>query len=220
MLPTRPIQVYLVEDDAALRHDFARVIEAAPQMHLCGQCGSLREARLDLDRLGEIDVLLLDLRLPDGDGAQLIPLLARRYPQARTLILSMFCDERRVMGALSAGAQGYLLKDATDEALTNAILQVMQGNAPLSPRVARHLLPKPMKAVPPAQTVNPSHVLTPREAEILIQIARGQTGAQVADQMGLSLHTVSTHLRNCYTKLKVRNRLQAINRAKETGQIG
>ncbi len=215
----QPISVYIVEDDDVLRQDFARALQSDPQLRLLGTSCSVQGAMSDLAQGLDVDVLLVDLGLPDGDGTSVITMLRQQSPHAKALVISVFTDESRVLKAFSAGAHGYLLKDATDEALVRAIKAVKRGDAPLDPHVARYLLrsfDKPKALLPPSAK---TEALTPREAEILMQIARGHTGAQVADQMGLSQHTVSTHLRNCYAKLNAKNRLQAINRAKEMGQI-
>lgn len=215
----QPITVYIVEDEEVLRHDFERAVRSDPRLQLLGATGSAQLALHKLANGLNTDVLLVDLGLPDGDGTQLISCLRRHSPQSKALVISVFADEWRMLNALSAGAQGYLLKEATDQELVRAIKDVMKGNAPLSAQVARYLLRAFEKPAASPPTAPKPEVLTMREAEILMQISRGQTVAQVAARMGLSQHTVSTHLRNCYAKLNAKNRMQAINRAKEMGQI-
>jgi len=215
----RPVTVYIVEDDELLRADFARAVQSSPQLSLQGSTGSAMEAMRHIESVTALDVLLVDLGLPDGDGISVIRAQRRLLQRARSLVISMFEDDWRVLNALSAGAQGYLLKDTTDEALVCAILEVHLGDAPLSPQVARHLLrmftSAPAPRVPPPGT----EALTAREAGILTLVASGLSGPQVALQLGLSLHTVSTHLRNCHAKLGAKTRLQAVNRARSAGQI-
>ena len=216
----RPIAVYIVEDDDALRDDFSRAIQACPQFRLTGSTGSAREARQYLEGRPTLDVLLVDLGLPDGDGTHLIRALHDHAPQAKALVITVFDDDRTVLKALSAGAKGYLLKDTTDDALAGAIHDVVQGDAPLSPQIARYLLRLFEEPVAQRPLASPDERLTPRKAEILTLVSRGYTGSEVAARLGLSQHTINTHLRNCHAKLEAKNRQQAIIRARDSGQIG
>lgn len=217
--PERPIAVYIVEDDQALREDFARAVSASPKLELLGVAASLQQALQEMQGGLPLDVLLVDLGLPDGDGTNLISVLPQWAPKARALVISVFADDWRVLNALSAGAQGYLLKDVGDEELVRSIVEVARGDAPLSPQVARYLLrvfdpPGGRPAIKPG-----AEKLTPREAQILTLVSRGQRGPEVAAQLGLSLHTVNTHLRNCHAKLEAKNRVEALHRARVSGQI-
>jgi DNA-binding NarL/FixJ family response regulator len=218
--------VYVVEDEPNLRDDFCRAVSQTAGLQLVGSTGSAREAQRLLQSGPMLDVLLVDLGLPDGDGLDVIRTLRQHLPQAKALVLSVFQDDSHVLTALSAGAQGYLLKDATDAELLHAITDVAHGDAPLSPQVARHLLrafegrlAEPATSSPAIEPVVKER-LTPREAEILTLVSLGHSGQQVAGRLGLSHHTVYTHLRNCHSKLEARNRQQAIHRARASGQIG
>lgn len=216
-----PIAVYIVEDEPQLRQEFASVVSASPTLQLVGATGSAQAARRELQRMAALDVLLLDLGLPDGDGSSLIPHLRQHHPLAKALVISVFAGDQRVLGALSAGAQGYLLKDTGAEALVRAIIDVAQGDAPLSPRIARHLL-RGFAAAPMPALASGKHEcskLTSREAELLTRASQGHLASELAASLGLSLHTINTHLRNCYAKLGVRNRLQAVKKARDSGQI-
>lgn len=217
--PQNLIRVYIVEDNALLREDFARAVLTSPLLCLAGSTGSAREALRYLETGPAVDVLLVDLGLPDGDGTHIIRAQRRLLPQAKALVISMFDDDWRVLNALSAGAQGYLLKDASDKALVNAILEVTGGAAPISPQVARHLL-RMFDNKPAARTRPPdTEPLTAREAQVLSLVAQGHSGPDAARMLGLSLHTVGTHLRNCHAKLGARTRQQAVNLARRAGQI-
>ncbi len=218
-MPASPTRVYIVEDDDVLRADFSRAILASAQLQLLGAAGSLREALGFLASGPQLDLLLTDLGLPDGNGADLIRRLRQQGSPAKALVITVFEDEASVLNALSAGAQGYLLKEASDEDLLRAIAEVMHGDAPLSPQGARYLLRVFAQPVAPEPSASTSKRLTPREAEILTLVSRGHPARDVASRLGLSQHTVNTHLRNCHSKLEARNRLQAINRARDRGQI-
>jgi len=223
-----PITVYVVEDDGALRDDFARAVSGSTHLQLLGATGSAQQALRALEEEAlSPDVMLVDLGLPDGDGTSVIRALRRHHPMSRALVISVFDDDRRVLDALSAGAQGYLLKDTDDEALVRAIREVARGDAPLSPQVARFVLrlfesPRVQPGEPagrPAPAPAGDQKLTVREAEILTLVSRGLSAREVAERIGLSVHTVNTHLRSCHAKLDAKNRQQAVNRARGFGQI-
>jgi len=218
--PERPVNVLIVEDDPALRDDFARAVAGHPPLRLAGSAGSVREGLALIAADPAPDVLLVDLGLPDGEGTTLIRALRTRAPEAKALVISVFSDEAHVVQALQAGAHGYLLKDATAAELARAIHDVVAGAAPLSPAVARYLLRQfSLPAAAPAAAAA-TRRLSSREAEILTLVANGHSGPEVASRLGLSLHTVNTHLRNCHAKLDASNRVQAVNRARGSGQIG
>ena len=197
-------------------------IGAAPGLRLHGAAASLAEARAQIASHGPPDVLVTDLGLPDGDGTQLIRELALGAPATSLLVATVFGDEASVVRALEAGAHGYLLKDSAREDLVHAITSVRNGGSPLSPRVARYLLKRfatPSPASQPVVTLPGTEALSTREAQILTLISHGHTVPELAERLHLSVHTVNTHVKNIYGKLAVSNRVQAVNRGRETGQI-
>ncbi|MFN3717047.1 MAG: response regulator [Thiobacillus sp.] len=219
------ISVLVVEDDEAMRGEFVTMIDAAPGIALLAAAGSLSAARAALAAHGTPDVLIIDLGLPDGDGTALISELAATAPAASALVITVLGDERHVVSALEAGAKGYLLKDATPDEFVRSIRLVHEGGSPLSPKIARHLLKRfalpQTEACPPPLAQGDVRVehLTAREAEILSLIAQGNTVAETAGALHLSPHTVVAHVKRIYDKLAVNNRVQAVNRARATGQI-
>ena len=224
--PASPISVLVVEDDDALRREFAGMIDASAGIVLLDAVGSIAGARTALVAHGAPEVLVIDLGLPDGDGTTLIEELAVSAPTSSALVVTVFGDEGHVVRALEAGAKGYLLKDATLEEFARAIRLVHGGGSPLSPAIARHLLKRFARPSaefdpprPPSRTGPPVEGLTTREAEILRLIARGHSAAEVATALYLSPHTVNTHIKHIYGKLAVNNRIQAVNRARATGQL-
>ena len=222
--PVSPISILVVEDDAAMRREFVAMIEAAPDLALLDDVGSLSAARAAVAAHGAPAVLVVDLGLPDGDGTTLIRELAAAAPSSDALVITVFGDESHVMRALEAGAKGYLLKDATQEEFTRAIRLVRQGGSPLSPMIARHVLRRFAPVPPPARRAPAGkeaqiETLTAREAEILRLIAGGNSVAEAALMLHLSPHTVTTHVKHIYGKLAVNNRVQAVNRARATGQL-
>jgi DNA-binding NarL/FixJ family response regulator len=167
--------------------------------------------------------VIVDLGLPDEDGAVLIESLRISSPDTAVLVSTIFGDEAHVVRAIEAGARGYLLKDTTLDEFARSILLVVSGDAPLSPQIARHLLkrfpPTAPNARNPVRAMADLQDLTPREIGILQQIASGFSTGETATMLGISHHTVATHVKNIYSKLAVTNRMQAVNKARGKGII-
>jgi DNA-binding NarL/FixJ family response regulator len=216
-----PIRVLIVEDDPTFRAEFARTVANEAGLVLVGAAADAGQARACMGSGQPLDVAIVDLGLPDGDGNDLIRALAAPVGRTAVLVASVFGDEWHVVRALEAGAQGYLLKDGTPEDLVRAIRTVHAGGAPLSPAVARHLLKRfgPASEAPPRAGEQTAERLTAREAQILGSIAQGCTAGETAARLHLSVHTVNTHVKNIYSKLGASNRLQAVNLARASGQI-
>lgn len=212
-----PTRVLVVEDDARLRARFATVVASAAALGLAGQAGTLQDglALLEQERP---DLVLLDLGLPDGSGIRLIETIARALPGTEVLVISVMGDEASVLGAIEAGAAGYLLKDASDSGILCAIAEVLAGGAPLSPSIAVHLmrrLQRPTRIPPAADTA-----LSPRETELLRLIAKGLSYDEVAEIMGLRYNTVASYAKALYRKLQVHSRAEAVFEAMQLGLLG
>ena len=212
------ISVVVIEDDAPLRDEFERMARSHAGLKLLGSAGTLAEARALLARYTP-DVMMVDLGLPDGDGIELITTLGQISPQAVALVTTVFGDESHVIRAIEAGARGYLLKDSSVDEFARAVQIVHQGGSPLSPQIARHLLARFAPAARPPRVTGPD-ALTPREIDILTRISQGFTVAETAEQLNISAHTAATHIKNAYSKLAVRNRVEAVNQARRRGLIG
>jgi len=213
--PVRRFGVVLVEDDPDTRHYLAEAIRGQAALELLADCPDLQSARAAL-AAGAPDVLLTDLALPDGDGVDLIREYKRADPRCECMVISVFGSEARVVAAIEAGATGYLLKDEPVERVGEAILSLVQGGSPMSPGIARHILNRLNPAAPAEQQpVN----LTERELAVLRALARGFTYGEISGQLGLSSHTVGTHIKNIYRKLEVSSRAEAVFEACQMGII-
>jgi len=217
--------VLLVEDDPPTRTRLASVIECHPDLAVAGAVGSCREGREALERLDPA-VLLTDLGLPDGSGIDLIRLARDRGGRTQSMVITVFGDEAHVVAAIEAGALGYLLKDATPEAIGRSILEMLAGGSPMSPPVARYLLkrfgsPAATEAAAPVTAVDASSLpaLSEREREVLGYIVKGFTYAEIARIAGLSAHTVATYVRRVYGKLEVHSRGEAVYEAISSGLV-
>lgn len=212
--------VLVVEDDTATRERFSRVISGHPQLELVGEAADLQTGLSQLLDL-KPDVLLMDLDLPDGNGMSLLEEIISSQLNTEAMVISVFGDERHVIRAIEAGAGGYLLKDGGADQITNAILQLVAGGAPISPSIARHLLKRFRHDEQAEQnkTENPMEPLTGREKEILDFVSHGYTAQEIAARNNISIHTVNTHIRNIYGKLAVNTRAEAIMKAVQHGII-
>ncbi len=162
------------------------------------------------------ELALIDLGLPDGNGADLIALLARQHPDCTLVVTTLFGDDAHLFPALRAGAHGYLLKDQPEERLAAALDGILRGEPPLSPAIAQRLL----RAfnTPPAPDREPQ-TLTEREREVLVLVSKGCRLPELAQRLGISRHTVSDHLKNIYRKLKVNSRAEAALEAARLGLV-
>lgn len=208
------MRILIVEDQPRPRARFQRAVAALDSE--AAVATTLAEGRVELARSPTL--LLTDLGLPDGDGTQLVAeAYAKNIP---SLVITVFGDETRVVRAIEAGASGYLLKDGSVEDVTTAIRQVLEGGAPISPQIAKHLLRRMRPEVPAATDAPASEVaLTPREQEVLALIAKGFKYAEIARVLDLSTHTVATHVRKVYRKLAVNSRGEAVFEATQLGLI-
>ncbi len=228
--------VLIVEDDPQMRDFFAASVSRSSELALAGSMGTLAEARAWLDDPGHaVDVLLVDLGLPDGSGLDVIRHAVRLHPACESLVISMFGDEDNVLASIEAGALGYIHKDSTPDDIASTILEMKSGASPISPMIARRVLSKYLSlrdgrgaqaAAPPepepvaAVAAAPARpVLSTREHEVLELIARGFSYADIARLQSVSVHTVQTHIKNLYRKLAVRSRGEAVFEATQLGLL-
>ena len=163
------------------------------------------------------DLALVDLGLPDRPGVEVIRALAELCPATPVMVVSVFADEARVLEAIRAGALGYLLKDDPSLLITQAIEQLLAGVYPLSPMLANYLFKLAGRDRPSSDQPAPN--LTPRERDLLALTASGNSYAESAAAMGISLASVQTHVRNLYRKLGAHSQVQAVKRAKDQGLL-
>jgi DNA-binding NarL/FixJ family response regulator len=212
----------IADDQAMVREGFAAVLAAQPGLQVVGQAADGAEAVRQARQLSP-DVVLMDIRMPDMDGLEATRriLAARPTSQCRIIMLTTFDLDQYVYAALTAGASGFLLKHVTPEYLVSAVRLVRSGDALLAPSITRRLVER----FAPANPVNlPLHadlaVLTPRELEVLRLLAHGLSNAELAGQLTLSEATVKTHIGRILTKLQLRDRVQAVVLAYQTGLVG
>lgn len=215
-------RVAVVEDDERTREFFAATVAGCDQLRLVAALGSVADARAFLDAPGEpVDVLLIDLGLPDGSGLEVMRHARLRHPECEPLVISMFGDEDNVLASIEAGALGYIHKDSAPENIAHTILEMKGGASPISPMIARRVLTKyrTLQAPEPAPVPEAPDLLSPREREVLELIARGFSYAEIARLNAISVHTVQTHIKNLYGKLAVHSRSEAVFEATRMGLL-
>lgn len=208
------IRILIVEDDAALAENVGRILAKVPDFKMIDTFSSA-EAALESAAWADADVLLCDLGLPGMQGAELIREIRARHPGLICLAYSLFSDDKSVFQALRAGAQGYLIKGCSGTELVSSLRSVMDGESPMSPAIARKLLENFMKA-PVEETTN---ALTTREITIIRQLADGYIYKEVADRLGISTHTVHSHIKKIYGKLQAVSRADAVKKAGDLGYL-
>ena len=211
---TTPLHhVCLIED----HQDYRRVLQQAINSsgHLKCDCAfsSIEAFVTGTDPSSKVDVVLLDLGLPGMHGVEGISVIQNRFPNAKILVLTVYDHKPVVLQALAAGAGGYLLKADRLETILRGIDEALAGGAPLNSHIARMIL-STFNNVRPER---PETDLTERERETLSLLAKGFIKKEIADQLGVSYHTVDTHVRNIYVKLKVHNLSGAVAKAIQLG---
>src|SRR6476646_171853 len=204
MSTDQPIRLLIVDDHPVVRDGLRGMFAGAPEFEVVGEAGNGREAVERAEAL-RVDVVLMDLRMPEMGGVEAIQQLRESAATVRVLVLTTYDTDDDVLPAIEAGAIGYLLKDAPREELMRAVRAAFQGDAVLAPSVARRLLGQVRK---PAQ-----EELSEREQDVLRLIAGGSTNREAAAQLFISESTVKTHLLHIYEKLGVRDRAAAVSEA-------
>lgn len=219
-VPAPAIRIVLVEDDAPTRRRLRDALAADPEFDVVAfEC--LGDARAAIAEQVP-DVLVTDLELPDGHGTTLAAEVHAAHPSVEILVISILCDEQNVVAAIASGASGYVLKDALPEDLAKTVRQVLAGESPLSPAIARYLLrriqphearpaPTPAEAADEIAAAEANRIgLTRREVDILWGIAKGLSYNEIAEHLGLSRKTVPNYIKSIYRKLEVNSRGEAV----------
>jgi len=215
------VRVLLVDDQQLIRAGFRMILEAEEGIEVVGECADGTQAIDSVKRL-KPDVVLMDIRMPEMDGIE----ATRRIVQAdgeapvKVLMLTTFDLDEYVYDALRAGASGFLLKDVPAEQLVAGIHVVAKGEALLAPSVTRRLIHEFSRTAPSRRETPPGlSELTPRELEVFKLLARGLSNAEIAEELVVSETTVKTHVARILMKLEVRDRVQAVVLAYESGLV-
>jgi DNA-binding NarL/FixJ family response regulator len=210
------VRVLLADDQRLVRESLATMLGLLPGIELVGTASDGEEA-VALAAEHSPQVVLMDLRMPRVDGIEAIRRLREQQPEVRAIALTTFADDESVIGALRAGARGYLTKDAGAEDIRSAIFAVAAGEASLDPAVQHHVVAALASDESAAPATELPDGLTPREAEILGLIAAGLTNAEIAERLVVSPTTVKSHINHLFAKAGLRDRVQAVTYAYRKG---
>jgi len=203
------IRVAIIEDLREVREGLAALINGTAGFRCAGSFRTMEDALRQVSH--ELpDVILTDIGLPGMSGIEGIRILKQRHPDLPIVALTVYDDEEEIFDALCAGASGYLLKDTQPARLLECLREVISGGAPMSPEVARRVIKLFREFRPPDRA---SHNLTPAETELLKLLVEGHNYKTAAAELGISINTVSFHLRNIYEKLQVHSKSEAVAKA-------
>jgi len=213
-----PIRVLLVDDHAILREGVHALLAREPDIEVVGEAGDGQEA---LDLVAELhpDVAIMDIVMPRMNGLEATRLIKRRFPDVRTLILSMYDDQEYVVQIIQAGASGYVLKRVVTEDLVRAIHEVHAGGSFLYPPIAATLIGDYLRVTGNQPPEDQGEPLTAREREVLTLIAEGNSNGRIAERLGLSIKTVDTHRAHAMRKLDLHDVTEVVKYALRTGLI-
>jgi DNA-binding NarL/FixJ family response regulator len=213
------IRVLLADDEGLVRAGFRMILKAEPDIEVVGEAGDGREAIAKATRLGA-EVVLMDVRMPGLDGIAATRRITAGEPAPRVLVLTTFDRDEYVYDALRAGASAFLLKDAPEHQLLAAIRVVADGGSLFAPSITRRLIEQFAARTNATTAAVPAiDVLTSRELDVLRLIARGLSNAEIAAELVVTEHTTKTHVASILQKLGLRNRVQAVVFAYESGLV-
>ncbi len=207
--PSRRIRVLIVDDSELVRLGLRTLLGSYPDIEVVGEVESAGAALREVAAL-QPQLVLLDLRLPDGDGCEVCRRILREQPDCRVLVLSSVLDARTVSEAITAGAHGYLLKDINGPGLVQAIVDVAAGRTVLAPAITSQVMQLMRTSQHQENLRKRLDSLSAQEQRVLAHVARGLTNKEVAAELGLSEKTVKNYLSNLFEKLQISRRSQAV----------
>jgi DNA-binding NarL/FixJ family response regulator len=207
-------RVLIVDDHQIVRRGLRTVLEERGRLSVVGEAGTVRDAVTEAKRL-QPDVIVMDLRLPDGSGIDACREIRGQDPEAKIVILTSFADEDALFSAVMAGASGYVLKDLDPSMLQDSLVTVAQGGSLLDPKMATQVLQRLRRGQGSHPADDPFSSLTPQEDRILTMIGDGLTNREIAGRLSLTEKTVKNYVSQIYSKLHVQRRPQAARLATE-----
>jgi DNA-binding NarL/FixJ family response regulator len=204
------IRILLVDDHPVVRHGLRGMLESEPDLAVVGEASSGPEG-VELAATVRPDIVLMDLRMPGGDGVSATGTMLSRVPGVRVVVLTTYESDQDILRAIEAGASGYLLKDTSPAELADAVRAAARGETVLAPSVASTLVRQVRRPAPPA--------LSARESEVLRLVGRGMTNADIGRRLFISEATVKTHLLRIFNKLDVADRTAAVTTAMQHGLL-
>jgi DNA-binding NarL/FixJ family response regulator len=205
-----PVKIIVYEDNATLRESLSSLLSLAGDYQLVASYADCRDVTAQV-RNADPDVVLMDIDMPEVNGIEAVKRIRAFNTRVQIIILTVFDDNTHVFDAMYAGANGYLLKKYVSDKLIDAIREVLDGGAPMSPTIARMVISNMQQPVP--QVTENDYQLTGREKETLQLLAKGNSFKMIAAELGISIDTVRTHIKRIYDKLHVRSQIEAVSKA-------
>lgn len=209
-----PIHLAIAEDNAFALKTLIDILETHPEIRLKHAATNGKELLQNLKKDRNVDLILMDLEMPEMNGIEATAEVRTRYPQIKVLILTTFDDDQNLFNAILAGASGYLLKEDTGKGMMESITETISGGAAMSPAIALKalkLIRQPLNGSMQTQSFD----LTSRELDLLGQLKNGLTYEEIGANLHISYHTVRKHIENIYRKLQVHNKVEAIRKASD-----
>ena len=213
------IRIALAEDIPSLAEAMKRKLSMQSEFELKHTASNGKELITWLEKDHNVDLILMDIKMPVMDGVEATRLINKRWPQIKIIMCTVFDDDEHIFNAILAGASGYLMKDEPPTVLFRGIYECIEGGAPMSPLIARRSLELLRRGVPIEKAHTHDYNLSKRELEILEQLSKGLTYTIIADNLFISPNTVRKHIENIYKKLQVTNKTEAIKVAGSSGLI-
>ncbi len=206
------IRLFLIDDHSLFRRGLKNLLDEMNEFSVVGEATNPMEALATFPR-SDVDVLLLDVNMPEIGGVMALPQIKKLMPSLPILMLTISQDSQDLIGAINNGASGYVLKNTEPDQLRNAIMQVYYGNSILSPEITSEVL----TAIRKSQHDKTRNILSEREVDVLRCLARGNTTTSISTMLFISENTVKTHIRHIMEKLEVKNRAEAVAKGAQLG---
>lgn len=213
------IKIAIAEDISKIADALKEKIELAIEFKVVDTVSNGAEMVKRLESNHAVDVILMDINMPEMNGIQATEIISNRWPNIKIIMCTVFDDEQNIFDAIMAGACGYLLKDEGPAKVHKAVYEALEGGAPMSSMIARKSLSLIKKGKPSDITIENDYELTKREMEVLEHIAKGLSYDQISDNLFISYGTARKHVENIYKKMRVHNKIEAIDKAKKSGLI-
>lgn len=213
------IKIAIAEDISKLSAALKEKIELGVEFKVVSISTNGKELIERLEDNHAVDVVIMDINMPEMNGIEATEIVTNRWPQIKVIMSTVFDDEQNLYEAIMAGASGYLLKDEQPAKVHRAIYEALEGGAPMSPIIAKKALAILRNGAPKSMISEEDYDLTKREMEVLQQIAKGLSYDQISDNLFISYGTARKHVENIYRKMKVHNKIEAVEKGKRGGLI-
>jgi DNA-binding NarL/FixJ family response regulator len=214
------IKTLIVEDNFFLRKAIQEKLSFFDDILIKDFAENGQEAIEILEKNHIVDLILMDIEMPKMNGIQATEIIKNKYPQIKILMITVFDNDENIFNAIKAGADGYLLKETKSDKLHEAIHEIMNGGATMSPSIAQKTMRLLRNPITIALDTDKEKVeLSPREIDVLEQLSKGLKNQLIADNLFLSISTVKKHIENIFTKLQAHNRIEAIQKAKSNNYL-